>query len=203
MKLKILPKQIYLIIVLTSFVFFLMFLFYFLFKSPIQNDSSLLVGNVISVPQQEQINFGLPVRIKIPQINIDASIETVGLTSSGAVDVPKGPTNTAWFNLWPRPGEIGNSIITGHSGWKNGIPAVFDNLYKLRKGDRLYITDDKGIIISFVVRKIQKYNPNDSVPDVFIPSDEKAHLNLITCTGIWNKINKSHSNRLVIFTDKE
>ncbi|MFZ3015913.1 MAG: class F sortase, partial [Minisyncoccia bacterium] len=113
------------------------------------------------------------------------------------------PTDAAWFNEWPRPGEIGNSIITGHSGWKNNIPAVFDNLYKLNKGDKLYITDDKGVVVSFVVREIKKYDPKVIAPEVFISDDDKAHLNLITCTGTWNVIEKSRSNRLVVFTDRE
>ena len=29
-----------------------------------------------------------------------------------------------------------------------------------------------------------------------------AHLNLITCEGIWNKVNDTYPQRLVIFTDE-
>jgi len=55
-----------------------------------------------------------------------------------------------------------------------------DNLYKLRKGDKLYIEDDKGVIISFVVRESRGYNPNADASDVFGLSNGKVHLNLIT-----------------------
>ncbi|PIZ82226.1 MAG: class F sortase, partial [Parcubacteria group bacterium CG_4_10_14_0_2_um_filter_41_6] len=41
------------------------------------------------------------------------------------------------------------------------------------------------------------------VPEVFNSSDGKAHLNLITCTGVWNKEDNAFSERLVVFTDKE
>jgi len=34
-------------------------------------------------------------------------------------------------------------------------------------------------------------------------SDAKAHLNLITCEGVWDKVSKSYSKRLVVFTDRE
>jgi len=67
----------------------------------------------------------------IPSINIDAAIEYVGLTSNGAMAVPKGPNDVGWFELGPRPGDIGSAVIAGHDGWKDGIPAVFDNLSKL------------------------------------------------------------------------
>ncbi|MFA6000016.1 MAG: class F sortase [Candidatus Paceibacterota bacterium] len=149
------------------------------------------------------IEVGLPVRLKIPRIKINSIFEHVGLTPEGAVDSPKGPSNVAYFTDSPRPGEIGSSIIDGHSGWKNNIPAVFDNLYKLRKGDRIYVEDDKGNTITFIVREIRKYNPNADAIDVFSSNDGKAHLNLITCTGIWNKVKKSRSERLVVFTDRE
>ena len=38
---------------------------------------------------------------------------------------------------------------------------------------------------------------------VFISNDEKLHLNLITCEGIWSKAQQSYSKRLVVFADRE
>ena len=100
----------------------------------------------------------LPVRIIIPKIKLNAVIESVGLTKAGAVGVPKIPANTAWYNLSPRPGEKGSSIITGHYGrWKNGQGSVFDNLNKLKVGDKIQVKNQKGTITKFVVKKIQKY----------------------------------------------
>ena len=144
-----------------------------------------------------------PVRLKIPSINVDATFEYVGLTEEGAMDVPKGPGNVAWFKLGTIPGERGSAVIAGHSGYKNNKMGVFDNLYKLRKGDKLYVEDEKGDITTFVVSKIQIYNSKANAGDVFISSDGKAHMNLITCTGFWNEAERTHSSRLVVFTDKE
>jgi LPXTG-site transpeptidase (sortase) family protein len=151
-----------------------------------------------------QVGLELPVRLKIPKINVDAALEPVGLTSQGAVDVPKGPANAGWFDLGPRPGEKGSSVIDGHFGWwKNGTQAVFDNLDKLRKGDKVYIEDETGATITFVVRESRMYNPNADATDVFGSNDGKVHLNLITCDGVWDKVAKGYSQRLVVFTDKE
>jgi LPXTG-site transpeptidase (sortase) family protein len=148
-------------------------------------------------------SIGLPVCLRIPNININAMVDSVGLTPDGAMDVPQGPSDVAWFNLGPRPGENGSSVIDGHSGWKDGIPAVFDNLDKLHIGDKLSVEDHKGNVISFVVRELKTYSPYENAPAVFNSNDGKAHLNLITCTGDWNETEKSHSERLVVFTDKE
>jgi LPXTG-site transpeptidase (sortase) family protein len=146
---------------------------------------------------------GLPVYLRIPEIGVDAPIDSVGLTPEGALGVPKGPVTSAWFDLGPRPGENGSAVIDGHFGWKDGIPAVFDNLSKLHKGDIVYVEDTTGSTTAFVVRDIKTYGQNEDASDVFASSDGKAHLNLITCEGVWNNIQKSYSNRLVVFTDKE
>jgi len=144
----------------------------------------------------------LPIRLEIPTIGVDSALEYVGLTSQGAVSVPAGPINAAWFYLGPSPGETGSAVIVGHDGWKDGIPAVFDNLYELKKGDKVYVEDDMGIVTTFVVSAIQIYDQNAEVAAVFRSNDGKAHLNLITCEGVWNPVTKSYSNRIVVFTDK-
>lgn len=146
---------------------------------------------------------GLPVRLKIPKINIDAVLEHVGLTPSGAMDMPKGYDNAAWFNLGPRPGKNGSAVIDGHYGRINGKASVFDNLYKLRIGDKIFVEDEKGATTVFVVRESRTYVPNADASDVFISNDGNAHLNLITCEGSWDKVSKSYSKRLVVFADKK
>lgn len=152
---------------------------------------------------EEPASFGLPVRLKIPKINIDSVVEYVGLTAGGAMDIPENQNNVAWFELGQRPGNSGSAVIAGHYGLKDGRPSVFDDLYKLRKGDKLYVEDDKGIIVSFVVRESRRYDPNADVSSVFSSNDDKSHLNLITCEGDWDKTQKTYSKRLVVFTDKE
>lgn len=144
----------------------------------------------------------LPVRFKIPAINVDAAVEYAGLASDGTLAVPKGPADVAWFNLGTRPGESGSAVISGHYGWKDGIPAVFDDLSMLRKGDKVYVVDETGTTTTFVVRELRTYGDTEVVADVFGSSDGGNHLNLITCKGVWNKTEKSYSKRLVVFTDK-
>lgn len=188
-------------VVLTGFVFSPALLVYTTPKPPIQSIPAPLTQNADVLEEQESL--GLPIRLKIPKIHIDALVQYVGLAPQGAMDAPSGPTDVAWYNLGPRPGEKGSSVIAGHSSWTNNIPAVFDDLHQLREGDTLSSEDEKGITTTFVVRDIQIYGKNDDASNVFGSSDGKAHLNLITCTGDWNKTEKTYSDRLIVFTDKE
>jgi len=169
---------------------------------------SLWINNKQIISEQrlnskEQIFIGLPVRLKIAAINIDANIEHVGITEGGAMDAPKGPLEVAWYNLGPRPGEVGSAVIDGHSGWKDSRPAVFDNLHKLKKGDKIFVESDTGEITIFVVRELRSYGLSEDTSSVFEEQDGLAHLNLITCSGDWNPLEQTHSSRLVVFTDQE
>jgi len=139
--------------------------------------------------------------IQIPAINVDAVVESVGLTPDGAMAATEGPSNAAWFDLGPRPGENGSAVIAGHYGWKDDIPAVFDDLNGLHAGDKIYV-EDGGATTTFVVGDIRTYSDTADASAVFASSDGKAHLNLITCGGVWNKARKSYSDRLVVFADK-
>ena len=138
-------------------------------------------------------------RLMIPAININTAIQYVGVTSKGEMEVPSNAVDVGWFKLGPRPGEKGSAVIAGHFDGENGEAGVFINLYKLKVGDKLYIKDDKGKSIVFVVRESRIYDPGYA-DDVFSGSD-RAHLNLVTCDGVWDGTKKSYSKRLVIFTD--
>ncbi len=159
--------------------------------------------NAPAVAKTEQSGPGLPTRLKIPAINVSAAVEYMGLTPQGDMTAPKDPANAGWYSLGPRPGEIGSAVIDGHFGYHDNLPAVFDNLSQLRPGDKLYIEDKKGAAATFVVRESRSYDPSADATDVFHSSDGKAHLNLITCEGTWNASQKSYSNRLVVFADKQ
>lgn len=196
------------IVIFTGFALFLVLL-HFVSKSPVQSGPALLIENTGAPSNQEQrdpalrASAGLPMRLKIPSINVDSAVEYAGLTPDGAMDVPKERANVAWFNLGSRPGENGSAVIAGHFGWKNGIAAAFDNLSKLHKGDKVYVADKNGATTTFVVRELRRYSENEDASGVFNSSDGKVHLNLITCEGTWNTARKSYSNRLVVFTDKQ
>ncbi len=147
------------------------------------------------------IPSGLPVRLQIPVIGVDSLIEDALITSDGRMDVPAGSVNVAWFALGPHPGDTGSAVIGGHFGISNGVPWVFYNLDKLRVGDKIYILDDKNETLAFQVRAINSFDRDADATTVFTSTDGLAHLNLITCEGIWNQVNGMYPQRLVVFTD--
>jgi LPXTG-site transpeptidase (sortase) family protein len=202
MKTTIPLRKIFLTLTIAVLLFFVGFIFYFVFfQSGINSGLGQLTSSAVAFLDKEQAGTSFPIRLRVPSINLDVAIEYVGIAPNGTLGVPAGPVNAGWFDRGPVPGEIGTAVIDGHSGWRDGISAAFDNLSKLKKGDKVYVENKKGIVTTFIVRKFGTYNPKANASDLFISSDGKAHLNLVTCAGTWNAVEKTHSKRLVVFTD--
>jgi LPXTG-site transpeptidase (sortase) family protein len=144
---------------------------------------------------------GLPVRLQIPAIGVDSAIEDALITADGRMDVPAGTVDVAWFALGPHPGDTGSAVIGGHYGIQNSVPFVFYKLDQLVIGNKIYIINDKGDTLTFVIRSIKSFDRNADTATVFTSDDGLAHLNLITCEGVWNQVNGSYPQRLVVFAD--
>jgi len=139
----------------------------------------------------------LPRQIRIPAIGVDAPFEFVGLTADGAMDVPKDPAKVAWYQLGPRPGELGNAVIAGHVDW-GGKAAVFWDLGKLQEGDIIEIVAADDRKYQFAVQWQRWYDSAAaSVEEVFGQS-EAREVTLITCGGIFDRQIHQYKSRLVV-----
>lgn len=159
--------------------------------------ASHLIPSITSSPSPTP---ALPDRISIPAIGVNAAVESVGLDSQKRMDVPRTPEDVAWYNLGARPGERGSAVIDGHLDTPTGAPAVFWNLNKLTPSDTITIHDSKGGKYTFVVTSVVSY-PYDQVPLQKIFADNSVTgLNLITCSGTWDKGQKNYSQRTVVYS---
>ncbi|QKS72873.1 class F sortase [Paenalkalicoccus suaedae] len=140
-----------------------------------------------------------PTRIQIPSIGVDAPISNVGILENGEMGVPEAMDEVGWFEPGFSPGEQGNSVLAGHVDSRTG-PAVFFDLEQLVEGDEITVIGDEGQELVFEVVGKQTY-PYDNAPiqTIFGPSDGR-NLNLITCTGTFNRDARTHEDRLVVFT---
>jgi LPXTG-site transpeptidase (sortase) family protein len=140
-----------------------------------------------------------PQQLSIPKLNLTSQIEYVGLDANQRMDVPKDWNQVAWYQLGPKPGEQGSAVLAGHLDSPSG-PAIFYNLNQLESGDLISVTNQTGQQLQFEVTDKATY-PDASFPLAQVFSQTDAHrLNLITCTGQFDKQTKNYSDRLVVFT---
>lgn len=148
-----------------------------------------------------QVQTGLPQRLVIPKIGLNAPMLAQGLTATGNMDVPANNFQVGWLNEWPRPGMQGSSVLSGHWKWRGGR-GVFADLNKLVVGDLLTVIDDRGEEIRFKVVRTKLLDAFlEDTSEVFGKTDE-YRLNLITCAGAWLPERSTYALRLIVFAER-
>jgi LPXTG-site transpeptidase (sortase) family protein len=137
-----------------------------------------------------------PLRLVISKIGVDARVEARGLDANRNLATPTDYHDVAWYELGPRPGEPGNAILNGHVDWWTGA-AVFTDLSRLRAGDTIEVMRADGVAVGFKVSSMAIVEAGARVPSLFEPSSQPT-LTLITCTGAWNPVTQSDTNRLLV-----
>lgn len=143
-----------------------------------------------------------PVTLEIPAIGVKSDIENVGELENGQMGVPDSVDNVGWFEPGTLPGNRGSSVMAGHIDSLTG-PAVFYKLDQLKKGDEVVVKDADGKSLTFIVTQTKRYPRKDAPIDEIFGFSYGSRLNLITCTGEFNRKAKTHEERLVVYTELE
>ena len=91
----------------------------------------------------------LPVRLRIPAIDVDTRLVKLGLAPNKSIEVPEELGVAGWWKGGPRPGQTGPAVIMGHVS--RDTPAVFSRLHTLQRGDEILVDRADGTTARFVV----------------------------------------------------
>lgn len=151
-------------------------------------------GDPVTAPEPVSVAVAEPVSLTIPALNVTDDIVPVGLCAkkapprcdeANALELPD-VSQVGYYNLAPKPGEVGRAVIAGHVDWL-GTPGAFKHLGNLKPGDRFTVKDADGAELTFAVYKVQaglkktRYQ-TDTVPLIFSPTQNREAA-LITCSG--------------------
>jgi sortase (surface protein transpeptidase) len=156
------------------------------------------IGRQAPVPQPTPQKVARPVSLTIPAIGVRTGLVHLGLTSSGALQVPSSTTVAGWYTGSARPGATGAAVIVGHIDSKTG-PGVFFRLRLLHAGSRVYIRRADGTLAVFRVTSVRSY-PKSRFPSlaVYGPVPD-AELRLITCGGAFDVATGHYLSNLIAY----
>ena len=164
-------------------------------------------GNPVEIPQLQlhqhivAASAEKPLRLKIPALDINASVQYVTVNGRGEVGIPSNFTDVAWYKNGPIPGQLGSAIVDGHVDNGLGLAGVFKHLGDIKIGDDVYVDTVGGTSLHFKVVDIESYPYKDPpLAQIFSQSDT-ARLNLITCEGGWVAGDRTYDHRLVVYTE--
>ena len=161
--------------------------------------------------------------LRLPSINVAASVLGVGITPTNVMDAPTGPIGAPvwqqafWYRGSAVPGAASTALIAGHVSGVKGRAAVFADLDQLRPGDPIVVRDTRsGLNVRFAVTESRTYSiaetgERDVLTRIYgagpvnatrpQPSpDGVARLTLITCAGSFR--NGTHDHRLAVYAQR-
>ena len=140
----------------------------------------------------------VPVRLRIPAIDVDSDLMGLGLQKDGTLEVPPGAFPAGWFRGAPTPGELGPAIIVGHVRFET--PGVFARLTELRPDDEIKVARKDGSTAAFRVTRVQHFAKSAFPTKKVYGNIDHAGLRLITCGGLDANTNKFDEN-VVVFAE--
>ncbi|MEO7427991.1 MAG: class F sortase [Acidimicrobiales bacterium] len=143
-----------------------------------------------------------PVAIDIPAIGVHSTLQYLGLTPDGALEVPApGPlyNQAAWYKYSPTPGSLGPAIITGHVDSIKDGPSVFFRLGDLKPADRIMVTRADGLVATFNVDELRVV-PKDHFPTQLVYGNTTyPALRLLTCGGPFDQRTGHYTDNVIVF----
>lgn len=164
--------------------------------TPVASDK---VPTVANSGLNDQDVAAMPRYLRIAKIGVNAHVEHIGVTSSGAMGVPSDMWNAGWYVGSAKPGQGGAVFMDGHSTASRS--GLFGQLDTLVAGDVLEVQRNDGQTIKYKVAKIKIVNRNDvDMAAMMLPYDlSKNGLNILSCTGRWIESEKTLENRVMVF----
>ncbi|CAM3857575.1 class F sortase [Mesobacillus thioparans] len=169
-------------------------------QAPIKEQSMSSVSSESKIEIIKDNRSGIvPATIEIPAINVKTKIEEVGTLKDGRMDVPKNPDNVGWYEPGTLPGAPGNAVLAGHVDDLTS-PAVFYELHKVKKGDKIIVTGTDGQTLTFEVYDQKTFPRLDAPIEEIFGFSFASTLNLITCSGDYDTETTERAERTVIYT---
>jgi len=143
-----------------------------------------------------------PRSISLPSIGAEGFVQRVSLGKDNAVVAPTNVNFAGWYVSEAKPGDEGVSLIDGHV---QGIyqPGIFKHLDKLQPGDTFSVEFGDRARRQFRVVSSRNY-PVEEAGAHMLKQDPaiKRQLNLITCSGAYDKTKRQYDDRLLVVAER-
>jgi hypothetical protein len=140
-----------------------------------------------------------PVRLRIPRIEVDASVGGVGIDpASHQLDVPPDERLVSWYQYGPTPGGRGSALLAGHVDY-DGRAGVFYDLRWTEPGDRFEVGYEDGSTRTFEVVGWRQYDKEELPTSELFSEHGQPTVVLVTCGGEFDEGRRSYSDNLVVY----
>jgi sortase (surface protein transpeptidase) len=142
-----------------------------------------------------------PVRIRLPELGVDAPVVPVGVDERAEMAVPEDVRTVGWYRFGPAPGAAGSSVLAGHVDDRVQGRGAFYRLVELAPGDVVLVGSADGAERRYLVREIERVAKSRLPTAELFARDGPPRLTLITCGGEFDRAAGSFRDNIVVHTD--
>jgi sortase (surface protein transpeptidase) len=155
------------------------------------------LGRQAAAPEPAPQQVARPASLVIPAIGVRTGLVRLGLTASGALQVPSTTTVAGWYTGSARPGATGAAVIVGHIDSLTG-PGIFFRLHLLHPGNRVYVRRADGTLAVFQVTSVRSYLKSQFPTVAVYGPVPYAELRLITCGGAFDDATGHYLSNVIV-----
>lgn len=171
---------------------------------PGRDDPESAAGEPISTPRAEAPAAPSPVpaappdRVRIPALDVDATVTPVGVAPDGEVEVPGDVSTVGWYRFGPVPGAAGSSVLVGHvDDYRQGV-GVLARIGDLEPGDTVEVADAEGAVRSFTVIAREQWSKTEIPLDRLFDRGGEPRLVLLTCGGAFDDSRLGYTDNIAV-----
>lgn len=141
-----------------------------------------------------------PTAVRIDALEVQASIEPVGLGDGGTLVIPPSPRDVGWFQGGTVPGEPGVALVTSHLDTRREGRGVFAGLVTLEERDVIVIGHADGSIQRWEVTGRTQHR-KDELPDALALRTGPPRLALVTCGGPFDAQARRYRDNVIVWAE--
>lgn len=128
-----------------------------------------------------------PVRIVLPELSIDMTVEAEGLDQNGAMALPDNASTAGWYQFGPgMNSDMGATVIAAHIDSRHDGIGPFSRLKDAAMGSTITVAGSDGTSLEYTVTEMRSVGKIDAPMAEVFDRSGPPRLVLVTCGGTFD-----------------
>ncbi|MFI2752953.1 class F sortase [Cellulomonas sp. P22] len=140
-----------------------------------------------------------PVRVQVPDVDIDMPVEAAGVAPEGDMELPDGADVAAWYEFGPAPATAeGSTLIAAHvDSLTTGI-GPFARLHDVEPGAQVVVSTADGRTHEYRVQDVARVSKDAAPVGEWFDRGGPPRLVLVTCGGAFDREVRHYAENVVV-----
>ncbi len=140
-----------------------------------------------------------PERLVISALDIDMTVDRVGIEDDGTMELPPTGERAGWYEFGPAPASpAGTTVVAAHVDTRSGGLGPFAALLEVETGTEVTVTDADGTTHNYTVDGVERIPKDEVQLDAVFDRAGDPRLVLVTCGGTFDQRAGHYADNVVV-----